>query len=369
MDLDSQAKDAAENYLDEIYDWDKFELFVKELYRSDEDLVVEHNIIEIGKSGRKRQIDVKITQRTRLHTYVTLVECKRWKKKIDGDIIDVLVNKVEDLNASKGVIITTEGYEKGAELYAKSKNVDIFIIRELESLEWGFPGKIIEIVLQFFSGKCEEISLPDSKLLPFKEPFSGKMDLKINGSHDAPQEDALFLYSIKNSIKGPYIWDLVSNQCIKIIKSIGDHIQLIGDYKNKSSLLITSKIEIDIADSEFRILRLPQGLLEIEKIVFQLDTLINQDLIHHDRAKNYNMALIIENYITKQRNIISRHKDSSQLELSDQLKIITPEEQIRFESTKEETTIFKVYFTFPRNFKLNGNEKKAKTNDIKITIK
>ncbi len=106
MDSCLQEEAVAENYLDEIYDWGKFELFVRELYKSDGDLVVEHNITEIGKSGRKHQIDVKVTGKTKLHTYVTLVECKRWKKKIDGDIIDILAAKIEDLNASKGVIIT-----------------------------------------------------------------------------------------------------------------------------------------------------------------------------------------------------------------------------------------------------------------------
>ena len=69
---------------------------------------------------------------------------------MDGDRVDVLAAKIEDLNASKGVIITTIGYEKGAELYAKHKNIDIFVVRELTEEEWGSPGRIIEIVLQFF---------------------------------------------------------------------------------------------------------------------------------------------------------------------------------------------------------------------------
>ncbi|MFZ2535409.1 restriction endonuclease, partial [Methanothrix sp.] len=96
-----------QGYLDEIFDWGKFELFVKEFYKSDGELIVEHNVRERGKSGRWRQTDVKVTLKTKLHTYITLIECKRWKNKVDGDRVDVLAAKIEDLNASKGVIITT----------------------------------------------------------------------------------------------------------------------------------------------------------------------------------------------------------------------------------------------------------------------
>lgn len=41
----------------------------------------------------------------------------------------------EDLNASKGVIFITVGYEAGAEKYAKSKNIDIFVIKDLTQEE------------------------------------------------------------------------------------------------------------------------------------------------------------------------------------------------------------------------------------------
>jgi hypothetical protein len=62
---------------EQLIDWREFELFVQRLYQEEQNLKVEHDVTLVGKSGAKRQIDVLITQETKLHKYITLVECKR----------------------------------------------------------------------------------------------------------------------------------------------------------------------------------------------------------------------------------------------------------------------------------------------------
>src|SRR5688572_12767487 len=111
-------------FINSLIDWKNFELFVAELYRDSEHVTVEHNVTEVGKSGAKRQIDVRVFQRTKLHTLKIIIECKRWKDKVDRPVLDVLAAGIEDLGASKGVIFNTRGYEEGAIQYAKSKNID-----------------------------------------------------------------------------------------------------------------------------------------------------------------------------------------------------------------------------------------------------
>src|SRR5579862_188546 len=80
----------ATRFVEQLLDWRDFERFVRDLYATDPNLVVEHNVTEVGKSNARRQTDVKITQRTKLHTFVTLVECKRWKDKVDRSRVDIL---------------------------------------------------------------------------------------------------------------------------------------------------------------------------------------------------------------------------------------------------------------------------------------
>jgi hypothetical protein len=77
--LNSQA--VAGHFIDRLVEWKDFERFVAGMYAEDKDLVVEHNVTVTGKSGATRQIDVRFTYTVKSHTYVTVVECKRGKRR------------------------------------------------------------------------------------------------------------------------------------------------------------------------------------------------------------------------------------------------------------------------------------------------
>jgi len=324
--------------------------------------------METGKSGRRRQTDVKITSKTEAGTYTTLIECKRWKKEVDGDRVDVLACKMEDLDASKGVIITTKGYAPAAEKYAKYKNIDIFVVRQMKPIEWGHPGRVVRFFMQFFCGRVDNIVFPNVTLqstLPYN-PESLKMESSI--SKGAPLDDRFTLYSVKNGSQGPNVLSLVMDRCKKIIKSLSEQIQVLDSIKDKSKLLINSNVELDISDSEFREMRIPGGKLEIKTIKFEMKTLVRESLFQHDRAVNYEMALIIENYISGQKKIISKHKDSPQLELSEDIEALTTDKEKDDKKAADDIHIMRIFMDFPMNFKLDGSEKTIKTNNIKLKL-
>jgi restriction endonuclease Mrr len=139
-------------FMHKYFDWATFEGFVKELYEKDGDVVVERDVVEVDRHGAKRQVDVKITLRTRFHTFVTLVECKRWKDRVGRDRVDVLAASIEGLGANKGAIFTTTGFEEGAVAYAKSKGIDLFVVRDLLPQEWGLPGRHILLLHAYVGG-------------------------------------------------------------------------------------------------------------------------------------------------------------------------------------------------------------------------
>ena len=112
-------------FIDKLIAWDDFERFVHDLYGEDPSLSVQRNITMVGKSGARRQIDVLVTLTTKLHSYTTVVECKRWKDRVDRSRIDILYATMEDLNASKGVMFTTVGYEAGA--WSAPDSLDTFL--------------------------------------------------------------------------------------------------------------------------------------------------------------------------------------------------------------------------------------------------
>jgi hypothetical protein len=84
-------------FLDQLIDWRDFEEFVRELYAGEDDVLAERDVTETGASGARRQIDVKLTKLGAGEPEVTIVECKRWKSKVDRQRVDVLAASVEDL--------------------------------------------------------------------------------------------------------------------------------------------------------------------------------------------------------------------------------------------------------------------------------
>ncbi|SDH55678.1 restriction endonuclease [Mucilaginibacter sp. P25] len=93
-------------------DWNQFELFVAELYKDNDEVIVDHNVEEIGKSNAFRQIDVRVIHKTKLRTYKTIIEYKSWKHRVGRARIDVLAPSMEDLNASKGVFLQLRAFSK-----------------------------------------------------------------------------------------------------------------------------------------------------------------------------------------------------------------------------------------------------------------
>jgi len=123
-------------------DWSKFEEFIQSLYKNNEQAIeVIKNYKANAKSGRIREIDVLVKFGLSPHIILLGIECKYWNKKVDGDILDIVKNKKDDLGIDKFVVITTVGYERGAELYAKDSGIDLFIIRPTNDDDFGYSGK------------------------------------------------------------------------------------------------------------------------------------------------------------------------------------------------------------------------------------
>lgn len=135
--------------LAKIENWSEFEEFVKRLYEGNSGAIcVERNYIQKGQSGRKREVDVLVKFGFNPHIISLGIECKYWSNKIDGDIIDIAAAKRDDLRLDKYAVISTMGYEAGAELYAKSKGIDLFIIRPSSDNDFGYTGKVVKFVLE-----------------------------------------------------------------------------------------------------------------------------------------------------------------------------------------------------------------------------
>ena len=95
--------------------------------------------------GADRQIDVLVRHRTGLYEHLIVLECKHWKKRVERLHVDALANACREVGASKGVIFSTKGFQRGAVQQAEHDGIDLFRIRDLTDREWGLPGQVVRL--------------------------------------------------------------------------------------------------------------------------------------------------------------------------------------------------------------------------------
>ncbi|ELE5027163.1 restriction endonuclease [Vibrio fluvialis] len=296
------------SFMHQLVDWKGFELFVRDLYSSFDDLVVEHDVTELGKSGATRQIDVKVTQRSALHEIVTLIECKYWKKPIERTTIDIVAASLDDLNASKAVVFTTVGYQQGAEAYAKSKNIDIFVVRDLLEEEWGKPGRNIEMYLNIVSGEFGTLGFPEASALLIVEEQPEDMDLSLELSKDKVGDPKFQLFSVKNGETGPNFIEILTRLHQYLNMGANDVLGQNNEYLDKY-LTFEMDVTLDLSEYEFRQVRNQYAAVNFSKMVFSFSSQINRSLLEIDRAKNLDYALVVQDYLTSQSHIVTKDKN------------------------------------------------------------
>lgn len=89
-----------------------------------ENVIVEHNRKELV-NGQKYQLDGYIEYDLLEVRHKVIVECKRYKNPVSREKVSVLKDKVQELGAQKGILITTCGYQEGAMNYAKEHGIGL----------------------------------------------------------------------------------------------------------------------------------------------------------------------------------------------------------------------------------------------------
>lgn len=356
-------KQLKSEFMNKLIDWNDFECFIQKMYEEDPNLTVQHNVTLVGKSGAKRQIDVLVKQKTKMTTMITIVECKRWKQRVNRGIIDIVSAAIDDLNANKGVVFTTSGYEEGAIEYAKYKNIDIFLVRDLLDEEWGRPGRHVQFWLQFIGSKIENLVLPNVAFIPFYVGAQPNLNLEIC----ANKEDSRYFLYDKNGQKGLYLGTLLMKIQEKIHCTIGDKVALLTGEEAKNNVLYKSDVIVNMSDYAHNILHFSNGLAIIKQMKFSLLTSITQSNFQLDRGKNLDFALMVENYIVNQKHTVIKHKDEELIHVSDNLVEIKSED-IKEEEVLHNGSIFKIYLQADVVLDITGNELVKETKEITVNI-
>jgi len=112
-----------------------FEKLTESIYQflteDDPSSTVQHNVSVDGSDG-KRQIDILITSKIAGMEITTAIECKDYNKKIPVGVVDAFSSVMQDINANKGVIVSTKGFSSTS--YSKAKRYGITLCTAHEAM-------------------------------------------------------------------------------------------------------------------------------------------------------------------------------------------------------------------------------------------
>jgi hypothetical protein len=140
--------------------WKEYEIYItKQFQRMFPDTSIQHNVLRDRLlSKTKRQIDILIEGKIAGFNPRIIVDCKFFNKKVDVKDVESFLSFLQDLKASKGILITNNGYSEAAYNRATndSQDIELRIINFDDLDKWqGF------IAIPYSKSHCAVVSAPD----------------------------------------------------------------------------------------------------------------------------------------------------------------------------------------------------------------
>jgi Restriction endonuclease len=95
----------------------------------------------VGKSGHEHEIDVSLLFDVGGISFLILIECKHYQRSVEASDILQFCSRIEDIGAQKGILVTTKGFQRGAQKIASAHGIALVLFshRGLHVLK-GFGG-------------------------------------------------------------------------------------------------------------------------------------------------------------------------------------------------------------------------------------
>jgi Restriction endonuclease len=150
--------------------WKDYEIYIaRHFQKLFPDASIQHNISCPGLiSKTPRQIDILIEQQISGFDIRIIVDCKYFNKKVDVKVVESFLSFLQDLKASKGVLITNKGYSTAAKNRATydTQDIDLRIIdfKDLDDFQ-------TFLAIPYQNSHCAIVSSPpgwviDSRTIP-----------------------------------------------------------------------------------------------------------------------------------------------------------------------------------------------------------
>ncbi len=114
---------------------------------------VEHDV-QLGGQDGPRQIDVLIRARVASLDLLTIIECRDHARRLDVTAIDGLHSKMQDVRASKAVLVARTGFSAAAQRKARRLGITLCIASSARASLWNVGTQIPVILTEL---KCTEL--------------------------------------------------------------------------------------------------------------------------------------------------------------------------------------------------------------------
>ncbi len=139
--------------------WKDYEIYIhKHFARLFPDADIKHNVRRKGLISKTiRQIDILVEGKLAGFDISIIVDCKYFNKKVDVKEVESFLSFLADLKASKGILITNNGYSEAAENRATYDTQDI----ELRIIDFSDLDKFQSFASIVYSGEyCAYLPSP-----------------------------------------------------------------------------------------------------------------------------------------------------------------------------------------------------------------
>lgn len=107
-------------------DWKEFERLVAAIHRVEtQGADVRWNEVING-----RQFDITLRFKLGLHDYLTVIECKKYKRKVPVEKIDAFATKARDVNANKAVFVSSNEFQSGCIPVAQRHGIKLLTVNK-----------------------------------------------------------------------------------------------------------------------------------------------------------------------------------------------------------------------------------------------
>lgn len=284
-----------------VENWGGFEELVKKLHETG-DVTVERDVTIVGRSGVPRQIDVLLRHKQGLYDHLVIIECKYWKKPVERLNVDAMAAAVQDLNASRGVIFSSQGFQSGAVQFAKQTGIELFRVREPTDEEWGEPGRFFDLFIQVISLSIGNLEFRNS--YSFSNTSAATLKLALGDETRNTKTPILIENKSEKTLE-----ELIHNAAHDASKRSREVNAICfddGGYEGEALY----RVQVEIKPGTAIQILANEGSIFVPSIGFDLGISILQTRLLKDRAENYAFVLAVEDCVRNVVTAASRDRDA-----------------------------------------------------------